>query len=83
MLAGHDALDEGVTPEDFAMRIVWGDATVPEWRFLMAQGFLYCGVVRSFHWEGSHAGLLAWLNPLYGPPRPPADEESIASRKCA
>lgn len=82
MLAGYDGLDAGVTPEDFAMRIVWGDAVVPEWRFLMAQGFQYCGVVRSFHWEGSHAGLLAWLNPLYGPPRPPADEESV-SRKCA
>ena len=83
MVAGYDMRGETGTPEDFAMRIVWGDALVPEWRFLMSQGFQYCGVVRSFHWEGSHAGLFAWLNPLYAPPGPPADEESVASRKCA
>lgn len=72
-----------MSPEERAMRIAWGDATAAEWRFLMAQGFQLCGVLRDFHGEGRHAGLLAWVNPLHAPPRPPANEESESPRKCA
>ena len=81
--AGYEAVARRMTPEEFAMRIAWGDAAAPEWRFLMAQGFQLCGVLRDFHGEGSHAGLLAWVNPLHAPPRPPANEESESPRKCA
>jgi len=29
------------------------------------------------------AALLAWLNPLYAPPGPPAFEQAQRQRKCA
>ena len=82
-LAGYEGRASRMTPEEFAMRIVWGDASAPEWRFLMAQGFQLCGVLRDFHGEARHAGLLAWVNPLHAPPRPPANEESETTRECA
>ena len=81
--AGYEAVARRMTPEEFAMRVAWGDAAAPEWRFLMAQGFQLCGVLRDFHGEGRHAGLLAWVNPLHAPPRPPANEESEPPLKCA
>ena len=80
---GYESVARRMTPEEFAMRIAWGDVAAPEWRFLMAQGFQLCGVLRDFHAEGGHAGLLAWTNPLHAPPRPPANEESETPRKCA
>lgn len=83
VLAGYDGYANRMSPEEFAMRIVWGDAPAAEWRFLMAQGFQLCGVLRDFHGEGVHAGLLAWVNPLHAPPRPPANEESDSARECA
>lgn len=81
--SGYEAVSRRMTPEEFAMRVAWGDAAAPEWRFLMAQGFQLCGVLRDYHGEGRHAGLLAWVNPLHAPPRPPANEESETPRKCA
>lgn len=80
---GYEGVARRMTPEEFAMRVAWGDAAAPEWRFLMAQGFQLCGVLRDFHGGGRHAGLLAWVNPLHAPPRPPANEESETPRKCA
>jgi GNAT superfamily N-acetyltransferase len=86
-LAGYAAACATMSPEHYAMRIVWGDALEPTWRFLAAQGFQYCGVLHDFLPEDAgslgHAGLLAWLNPMYAPPRPPADEQSQPRRKCA
>ena len=76
-----------LTLEQYARRIAWGDAQEPEWRFLMAQGFRFCGVLHAFHaptpGDAGHAGLLSWLNPLHAPPGPPADERSEPPRKCA
>lgn len=86
-LPGFRALREEMTPEDYAMRIVWGDVAETSWRFLLAQGFQYCGVLRGHRPEDiasdGHAGLLSWLNPLHAPPGPPADEESARARWCA
>ena len=81
-LNGYSRVAEALSPEQFATRILWGEALEPPWRFLLAQGFQFCGVLRGFTPPGDsscgNAGLFAWLNPLYGPPGPPASE-----RRCA
>ena len=75
-LAGLGALDGSVTPELYAMRVIWGDLDDPGMRFVLAQGFQYCGILHGHRPEdaesGGHAALLAWLNPMYAPPGPPA-----------
>lgn len=75
-LSGYAALSEAMTPELFAMRVIWGDIADPGMRFKMGQGFQYCGILRGYLPEDvescGHAALLAWLNPLYSPPGPPA-----------
>lgn len=85
-LPGYSALRDEMSPELYAMRVIWGDIADAGWRFLMAQGFQYCGILRNHRPEdvasGGHAALLAWLNPLYAPPGPPAIESERA-RKCA
>ena len=75
-LAGFATLGESVSPELYAMRVIWGDLDDPAMRFKLAQGFQYCGILHGHRPEdeesGGHAALLAWLNPLYAPPGPPA-----------
>ena len=86
-LPGYGELAASLSPEQYAMRVIWGDIADPTMRFHMAQGFQYCGVLRAYHPEDEEsagcAALLAWLNPLYAPPRPPAQFESQRARKCA
>ena len=81
-LHGYSRVADRLSPEQFATRILWGEALEPTWRSLSAQGFQFCGVLRGFTPPGDsscgNAGLFAWLNPLYGPPGPPASE-----RRCA
>jgi GNAT superfamily N-acetyltransferase len=81
-LAGYAALREGVSPEIYAMRVIWGDLDDPAMRFKLAQGFQFCGILHGHRPEdeesGGHAALLAWLNPMYAPPGPPA---YMASRR--
>jgi GNAT superfamily N-acetyltransferase len=65
-----------VSPELYAMRVIWGDLVDPALQFRMSQGFQYCGILHDYlpadEGSGGHAALLAWLNPMYSPPRPPA-----------
>ena len=86
-LPGLSSAHEATTPERYAMRVIGGDIPDASMRFLMAHGFQYCGILRAYQPEDEescgHAALLAWLNPLYAPPRPPAFEESERQRKCA
>jgi GNAT superfamily N-acetyltransferase len=67
---------EAMAPELYAMRVIWGDIDDADMRFKMSQGFQYCGILRGYlpadAGSGGHAALLAWLNPLYSPPGPPA-----------
>lgn len=80
-------MNGALTAEDYAMRVIWGDHNDAQWRFFMSQGFQYCGILRGFQPEdeasSGHAALLAWLNPLYAPPSPPASERDDRARKCA
>lgn len=86
-LSGWPALGDGVSPERFAMRIVMGDFPEPSIRFQLAQGFQFCGVARDYEPDdlasGGHVAVLAWLNPDYTPPGPPAREAGDSIRKCA
>lgn len=86
-LPGYGAVRDTLTPENYAMRVVWGDIVDPSMRFLMAQGFQYCGILHDYLPEDTdscgHAALLAWLNPLYAPPGPTAGVEAQRQRKCA
>lgn len=78
---------DSLSPEGFATRVVWGDIEEPELRLRLAQGFQFCGVLRGYLPEdresGGAAALLAWLNPLHAPPRPPASIATERRRKAA
>lgn len=86
-LPGYRAMGETITPEQYAMRIVWGDIADASMGFLMAQGFQFCGILHGFMPEDAdscgHAALFAWLNPMYAPPGPSASAEAQRQRKCA
>lgn len=86
-LPGYAAAREAMSPDLYAMRVIWGDIADASMRFQMAQGFQYCGILRGYQPEDEescgYAALLAWLNPLYAPPGPPAFEEAERQRKCA
>jgi GNAT superfamily N-acetyltransferase len=86
-LPGYAAARETMSPELYAMRVIWGDIPDASMRFQMAQGFQYCGILRAYQPEDAescgYAALLAWLNPLHTPSGPPAFEESERPRKCA
>ena len=75
-LAEYAGAHESITPEVYAMRVIWGDIDDAAMRFKMSQGFQYCGILHGYlpadRAAGGHAALLAWLNPLYSPPGPPA-----------
>lgn len=75
-LPGYGAASATLSPEQYAMRVIWGDIADAAMRFKMSQGFQYCGVLHGYMPEDAescgNAALLAWLNPLYSPPGPPA-----------
>lgn len=86
-LAGYADADPSTTPGRYAMRIVWGDIADAPMRLRMSMGFQFCGVLPGFLPEDraslGNAALIAWLNPLYAPPRPPAFEQSERVRRYA
>lgn len=86
-LPGYGGVRDTISPEQYAMRVVWGDIADASMRFLLAQGFQYCGILHDYLPEDAdscgHAALLAWLNPLYAPPGPTAGVEAQRQRKCA
>jgi hypothetical protein len=85
-MPGYREVAGEMSPELYAMKVIWGDINDPVLRFPMTQGFHYCGVIHDYLPEDfqsrGHAALLVWLNPLYAPPRPPAAIES-RQRKVA
>ena len=86
-LPGYRAVQESMSPELYAMRVIWGDLTEPELRFEMSQGFQYCGIIHGYEPADvescGHAALIVWLNPLHSPPRPPAAIVPEEPRKSA
>lgn len=75
-LPGYRNVKDVMSPELYAMRVVWGDIPDPVLRFQMSQGFHYCGVIHNYLPEDEpscgHAALIVWLNPKFVPPRPAA-----------
>jgi GNAT superfamily N-acetyltransferase len=86
-MPGYRGVSDTMSPELYAMRVIWGDIADPVLRFYLSQGFHYCGIIRDYMPEDvascGHAALLVWLNPLYCPPGPPAYEQSERPRRCA
>lgn len=86
-LTGYAAQHGRVPVERFAMRVVMGDLPEAFMQFHLAQGFQFCGVARDYEpgdlASGGHGAILAWLNPHYTPPGPPAREAGDGMRKCA
>jgi hypothetical protein len=86
-LPGYHAVREAMTPERYAVRVILGEVDEPAMRLPMSQGFQYCGILRGYLPEDGescgNAALMAWLNPLYAPPGPPACENSERPRQCA
>jgi len=81
-LPGYHRHKDVMSPELYAMRVVWGDIEDPVLRFQMSQGFHYCGIIHNYlpedHESCGHAALIVWLNrraasprPLRVPPPPP------------
>ncbi len=72
-LPGYRAVKDVMSPELYAMRVVWGDIPDPVLRFQLSQGFHYCGVIHNYLPEDlescGHAALIVWLNPRGSPPR--------------
>jgi hypothetical protein len=83
-IPGYRDFEGEMSPEDYAGRVVWGDIAEAALRAPLALGFQYCGIARGLRPADAescgHAALLAWLNPLFSPPQPPAFERP---RKCA
>jgi GNAT superfamily N-acetyltransferase len=73
-LPGYRNVMHAMSPELYAMRVVWGDIPDPVLRFQMSQGFQYCGVIPGYlpedHESCGNAALIVWLNPRWAPPRP-------------
>lgn len=86
-LAGYRASREAMSPELYAMRVIWGDIPDPSMRFQMSQGFQFCGILGAYLPQDAescgYAALLAWLNPLYSPSGPLAYAESERQTQCA
>jgi GNAT superfamily N-acetyltransferase len=86
-LPGYRAVQQTMSPELYAQRVIWGDVADASLRFQMAQGFQYCGIIRDYLPEDvescGNAALMVWLNPLYSPAEPPANVAKERPRKCA
>jgi GNAT superfamily N-acetyltransferase len=86
-LAGYRASREAMSPELYAMRVIWGDIPDPSMRFQMSQGFQFCGILGAYLPQDAescgYAALLAWLNPLYSPSGPSAYAAPARQSRCA
>jgi len=73
-LPGYRDVKDVMSPELYAMRVIWGDIADPVLRFQLSEGFQYCGVIHNYLPEDvpscGHAALIAWLNPRYAPANP-------------
>ena len=63
-----------LSPEEYAMRVIWGDLVDPVMLFQMNEGFRYCGVVHGYlpsdAESGGNATVIVWLNDRYRADQP-------------
>ncbi|MEO8202417.1 MAG: GNAT family N-acetyltransferase [Betaproteobacteria bacterium] len=64
------------SPEEYAMRVIWGDVEDPVLLFQLREGFHYCGINRGYlPWDDDSLGnatVIVWLNKHFKPGRPDA-----------
>jgi len=55
-----------MSPESYAMKVIWGDLPDPVLRFQLREGFQYCGVVHGYlpsdEESVGNATIIVWLN---------------------
>lgn len=65
-----------MSPEEYAMRVIWGDLEDNVLLSQLRQGFQYCGVIHGYlpsdRDSAGHATIIVWLNERYQPGRPAA-----------
>ncbi len=63
-----------MSPESYAMRVIWGDLQDPVLRFQLREGFQYCGVIHGYlpsdEDSVGNATIIVWLNERYKADRP-------------
>ena len=61
-------------PEEYAMRVIWGDLKDPVLLFQLREGFHYCGVIHGYLPSDAesrgNATIIVWLNGRYDPSQP-------------
>lgn len=76
----HHYADE-MTPQFYAMKVVWGDIKDPVLNFQLREGFDFCGVLEDYLPEDKesrgHASIIVWINEDYDPTRPTTIPETI------
>lgn len=64
-IPGYHRLKDIMSPELYAMRVIWGDVQDPVLGFQLSQGFHYCGIIHNYLPEDrescGHAALLVRL----------------------
>jgi len=62
-----------MTPQLYAMRVIWGDLKDPVMLFQLREGFQYCGVIEGYLPSDTescgNATIIVWLNERYKPER--------------
>ncbi len=60
-----------MSPELYAMKVIWGDIYDPVLRFQIGEGFQFCGIVENYlHGDKEsleYASLIVWINKDYRP----------------
>ncbi len=68
-----------MSPESYAMRVIWGDLPDPVLRFQLREGFQYCGVVHGYlpsdDESVGNATIIVWLNDRHKSHNPTAVPE--------
>lgn len=75
-MPNYHRVAKDMPPEEYAMRVIWGDIADPVLLFQLREGFRYCGVVHGYLPSDTesrgNATIIVWLNPRYDPGRPTA-----------
>lgn len=68
-MPGYHAVGNTMSPEEYAMRVLWGDLKDPVMMFQLREGFRYCGVVHGYlpsdDESRGNATVIVWLNERY------------------
>lgn len=73
-MPGYHRVGNQMSPEDYAMRVIWGDLKDPVLMFQLQEGFQYCGVINGYlpsdEESRGNATIIVWLNDRYKPTQP-------------